>query len=693
MAINQLSPGVNVREIDITNFVPSVGTSGGAFVGQFSWGPVLDYTIISDATRLAKVFGKPTDSNYVDWYSVSNFLAYTNNCNVIRVVHDNAGVSTAFNAVAKALGAGVNSGLTIKNDSSFSSNYGVSSSYLGLNFAAKYPGQIGNSLQVVLADSSSYASLPANLKKLFDGVPGTSEYAEALGGANDEIHVLVIDKGGLFTGVPGSVLEKYSYLSKASDAKGLDGAPIFYGNVINKTSQYVRYLGSDFASSIVTPGRSVASISTTGAAGSGYVGGAEGVGDIVEFSLPTGGGIAARGRISVATGGAVTTVVITEKGTGYDEGQVVVATAIKKHDGTASAGTGAVLTNIVATLDANSSTAWDIPVLDPSNAAPSSYSVMNSLYSVSLEGGRDGDALDSGDLIAGWDMFQNSEEVDVSILFTGHAGGDVAAPVVNKHVISVIAEGRKDCIVFVSPSRTDVVDQSQENASENVIAARNALNTSSSYASMDSGWKLQYDVFNDKYRWLPLNPDVAGLCAATDNNFDAWWSPAGFTRGKIKNTVAIAFNPNKTLRDELYKNNVNPVVSFKGDGVVLYGDKTLQAKTSAFQFINVRRLFLVLEKAIAKAAKYQLFEFNDQFTQAQFRNMVEPYLREVKGRRGLYDFKVVCDASVNTPEVIDNGEFVASIFLKPARSINFVTLNFVAVRNSVSFDEVAGASA
>lgn len=682
MALNQLSPGVNVREIDLTNFIPNVGTSGGAFVGQFMWGPVLDYTIISDSNRLAAVFGKPTDANYVDWYSVSNFLAYTNNCNVIRVTHDVAGVSTAFNAVSKDIGGAANSGVTINNDADFAANYGVSATYAGKNFAAKYPGKIGNSLEVVVVDGASWAALPADLKKLFDAAPGTSNYARTLGGLNDEVHVLVLDKGGLFTGVPGSVLEKYAFLSKASDAKALDGSPMFYGNVLNKNSEYVRYLGSDYASSVVTPGRSVASIAVDAAVnGADYA-----VNDVITFTAPTGGGITATGIVTaVDVNGEITAVSVLEKGTGYDAGQVVVATAIAT-----TAGVGADLTKITATLDANSTVAWDLPVLDTNTGAPSSYAIMNSLFRQAFEGGKDGDALDTGDLQKGWDMFKQSEEVDVSILFVGGAGGDTNLTAVVNYVIGNIAETRKDCIVFFSPKKGDVVDQSQETASENVILTRNAVNYSSSYAAMDSGWKLQYDVYNDKYRWVPLNADIAGLCAATDTNFDPWWSPAGFTRGKIKNTVAIAFNPNKTLRDELYKNNVNPVVSFKGDGVVLYGDKTLQAKASAFQYINVRRLFLVLEKAISKAAQYQLFEFNDQFTRAQFRNMVEPYLREVKGRRGLYDFKVVCDETNNTPEIIDRAEFVASIFLKPARSINFITLNFVAVRTGVEFSEIAG---
>lgn len=691
MALNQLSPGVNVREIDLTNFIPSVATSGGAFVGKFAWGPVLDYTIISDSNRLAAVFGKPTEANYVDWFSVSNFLAYTNNCNVIRVTHDEAGVPTAFNSVSKTV-VGANSGVTINNDAAFSAGYGVSATYTGNNFAARYPGVIGNSLKVIVVDGTTYTTLSAPLKKLFDAAPGTSEYAAALGGANDEVHVLVIDEDGLFTGTPGYVLEKYAFLSKASDAKGLDGSPMFFGNVINKASEYIRYLGSDFTSTILTPGRSVASVAVDPAVnGTGYVAGGVGVGDKVIFTAPTGGGITAIGRVTAVDGGGeITAVTVVEKGTGYDFGQVVVATAIQKFDGTASAGSGADLTKIVATLDANATTAWDVPVLDPSTGSPSSYAVLNLKFEQGFEGGKDGDAVDEGDLQAGWDMFKNSEEVEVSILFVGDAGGETTHTTVVNYVISTIAEGRKDCIVFLSPLKSDVVNQTQELALENILNTRDAITTSSSYAAMDSGWKLQYDKFNDKYRWIPLNADIAGICAALDLAFDPWWSPGGFTRGKIKNAVAIAFNPNKAIRDELYKNNVNPVVSFKGDGVVLYGDKTLQSKASAFQYINVRRLFLTLEKSVSRAAQYQLFEFNDGFTRAQFRNMVEPYLREVKGRRGLIDFNVVCDETNNTPEVIDRAEFVASIFLKPQRSINYITLNFVAVRTGVEFTEVAG---
>jgi phage tail sheath protein FI len=214
--------------------------------------------------------------------------------------------------------------------------------------------------------------------------------------------------------------------------------------------------------------------------------------------------------------------------------------------------------------------------------------------------------------------------------------------------------------------------------------------TSSSYAVMDSGWKYQFDKYNNVYRWVPLNGDIAGLCVRTDFDRDPWYSPAGFNRGQIKNVVKLAWNPNKTQRDELYKKGINPVITFPGEGTVLYGDKTMLARPSAFDRINVRRLFIVLEKAIARAAKYSLFEFNDEFTRAQFVSLVEPYLRDVQGRRGIYAYRVVCDQTNNTPEVIDRNEFVGDIYIKPARSINFIQLNFVAVRTGVAFDEIVG---
>lgn len=685
MSLTQLSPGVNVREIDLTNFIPNVGVSGGAFVGQFSWGPVLDFNTISDSNRLAKVMGKPTDENYVDWYSVSNFLAYTNNCTVVRAVHTTGAVETAFNSAVKTDFSTVSTAApTVYNDAAFQIAI-AGSGLAAFSFVAKYPGRLGNSLKVVVADGATFDSLDVSIKRLFDFAPGTSEYAATLGAKNDEVHVVVIDEQGLFTGLPGTVLEKYAFLSKAKDGKGNDNAPSFYGNVINLKSEYIRYIGSNFAATHLKTGRyGTAAVVDPLVNGTGYV-----VGDVVTFTAPAAGGRTAKGKVATIAAGEIVTVTLTDVGSGYGSAEAVVAAAIS------GVGTGADLTKITLTLSATDSTAWEKTLISTTDGAISNYAPLVQPIVVNFTGGDNGGALDSGDLITGWNMFESSEEIDASIMFLGDAGdrgsnGLTAETVVN-HVITNIAEKRRDCVVFFSPRRNDVVDMTQEMAAEAVIKFRNDLDTNSSYAVMDSGWKLMYDVYADKYRWVPLNPDVAGLCAAVDQSYDSWWSPAGFTRGKIKGAVSLAYNPNKTQRDLLYSNNVNPVVSFKGDGVVLYGDKTLQTKASAFQYINVRRLFLVLEKSISRAAKYQLFEFNDQFTRAQFRNMVEPYLREVQGRRGVYDFKVVCDETNNTPEIIDRAEFVASIFIKPARSINYITLNFVAVRTGVQFDEVVGA--
>jgi phage tail sheath protein FI len=256
------------------------------------------------------------------------------------------------------------------------------------------------------------------------------------------------------------------------------------------------------------------------------------------------------------------------------------------------------------------------------------------------------------------------------------------------YIIDNICETRRDCIALLSPDKSTVINNSGAEALT-VKAWRGAVH-SSSYAVLDSGYKYQYDKYNDLYRWVPLNGDIAGLCVRTDSTNDAWWSPAGFNRGQIKNLVKLAWNPRKSERDVLFSNGINPVVTFPGQGTVLYGDKTLQAKPSAFDHINVRRLFIVLEKAISTAAKYQLFDFNDAFTRAQFRNLVTPYLRTIKGRRGITDFYVVCDDTNNTPAIVDSNQFVGDIYIKPSRSINFIQLNFIAVPTGVQFSEVVG---
>ena len=306
-----------------------------------------------------------------------------------------------------------------------------------------------------------------------------------------------------------------------------------------------------------------------------------------------------------------------------------------------------------------------------------------------LTGGTDDYAATVGELGAAFDLFDDAETVDINLLIGGAipAGTD---GVTHATKLIDIAEKRKDIVAFISPRRADVVNVADSNtATSNVIAFFDQL-ASSSYAVFDSGYKFQFDKFNDVFRFVPLNGDIAGLCANTDNVADPFFSPGGFNRGQIRGAVKLAFNPNQTQRDDLYQARVNPVVTFPGQGTILFGDKTALSRPSAFDRINVRRLFILLEKAIATAAKFQLFEFNDEFTRAQFRNLVEPFLRDIQGRRGITDFSVVADGTNNTGEVIDRNEFVADIFIKPARSINFIQLNFVAVRTGVAFSEIGG---
>ena len=564
----QLSPGVNVSEIDLTTIVPAVGTTEGAFAGSFIWGPMDAVVTISNEVELVNTFGKPDANTFRSFFTASNFLSYARNLKVVRA---------ASNTVAKNAVANGSSGLLIKNRDSYETEYmnlSAANSY-GM-FAARYPGRLGNSLKVSMwASANSVAYDTWTYKNEFNSVPGTSTYAENVNGANDEMHIIVFDSGGSFTGVSNTVLEKFSYVSKAYDATNDDGSSNYYVNVINERSRYIYILNH------------------------------------------------------------------------------------------------ALNANGIA-----NNTNWGYV------ASNTTFSQGLTEYNNTLRAGADGLPTDA-DLIIAYDKFKNPEEVDISLIVTGDANNTVA-----EYIVDNIAGARKDCVAFVSPLYADCVNNVGSEA-DDLITYRNLFN-SSSYAVMDNNWKLQFDKYNNVYRWVPLNGDIAGLCVRTDFERDPWYSPAGFNRGQIKNVVKLAWNADKTDRDELYKNGINPVVTFPGEGVVLYGDKTMLAKPSAFDRINVRRLFIVLEKAIARAAKYSLFEFNDEFTRAQFVALVEPFLRDVQGRRGIFDFRVVCDTTNNTPEVIDRNEFIGDIYIKPARSINFIQLNFVAVRTGVAFEEVVG---
>jgi phage tail sheath protein FI len=423
-------------------------------------------------------------------------------------------------------------------------------------------------------------------------------------------------------------------------------------------------------------------------------------------------GTGATASITVNGSGAVIAVTPTAAGTGYTAAPVVHVTGPGSGATiTAVLGTGGTATEVVSYTIVAAGTgystisgkviSWASPELEiapvsgsfvatdsvtgvSSSAAGTVSVVAGGALTIPLSGGVDGNAaILDGDIINGYTYFQSAEDIDITLLLAADNDSTVTTFLIND-----IAESRLDCVTFMSPPLETVLNNAGNEATD-IIAYANTL-PDSSYAFMDSGWKYQYDQYNDIYRWVPLNGDIAGLCARTDKTNAPWWSPAGYNRGNIQNVVRLAWNPRQAYRDLLYQSSVNPVITSPGLGTVLFGDKTFLAKPSAFDRINVRRLFITLEKAIATAAKFTLFEFNDQFTQASFVSMVEPYLRQVEGQRGIYDFRVVCDSTNNTPTVIDANQFVGDIYIKPARSINFIQLNFVAVRTGVDFSEVVG---
>lgn len=649
-SFTQGSPSVDFREIDLTILPGTVGVSGGAFAGNFAWGAVEEITTVSSPLELEQTFGKPDDSNFVDWFSAFNFLSYTNDLKIVRAVDEDA-----INATDTG------TGVLIKNAQHFEI---VRTAPTAVKFAAKYPGSLGNSIAVYVADSATFDTW--EYADLFESAPGTSSWAASLGASNDELHVVVVDAHGRFTGVVGSVLETYSFLSKATDSKDENNAPNFYANVINRASRYVWALSLPTGADLLN-GSALEDVTVTD-------GGQDYTSATVTFSAPPSGGIQATGTANIS-GGVVTSITITNPGAGY----LTAPTVTISGDGTGATAT--------ATIGAEGAE-WGTPAVV--NGVGQTFKSLAASIGGALSGGLDSTAIAADDLIRAYTLFENQEEVDVSLIFMGHAGGETEHTAVVQYAIDNLGESRRDCIVFFSPLLSDVLNKTQSQAVTDVIATRNAIARSSSYAVMDCGWKLQYDIFNDVYRWVPLNADIAGLCALVDETNDPWVSPGGYTRGRLRNVVSLAFNPNKTSRDALYKAGVNLVVTFNTDGTLLYSDKTLLGKNSAFAQIGTRRLFVMLEKSISQAAKQYLFETNNEFTRNSFINMVTPYLEQVRGRGGIEDFRVVCDETNNPPQVVMNKQFVGSIFIKPVYSIQWVQLNFVAVRQDVAFDEIIG---
>jgi phage tail sheath protein FI len=579
----------------------------------------------------------------------------------------------------------VTRGLKIKNISSYLDTYNNSSAANG-SWAAKFAGSKGNGLRVVMLDSGSWTNADTAIKNLFTGAPATSAFATANGIANDEVHIVVFDNAkGQFSGVAGSVLEKYSFVSKLVDARRTDGSNNYYKSVINSQSKVIWWLDHEDALSEI----GATTIASGGSVNFANQQGADAI-TITATSDSWAGLVAFKAFYDNATD--KTTRKIKISNAGANNGVYTVANITVAMTGqTINSFTITVAQSLVNATAVTTATIENVETLSWGISADTSdISVNNIMTSMTvtsdytLSGGVDDFGSTDADIQNGYVKFTNADEYDISLIPLGNV-----SPVTANFIVNAVAETRKDCVVFMSPNDNGApILSTGSTATDAMIEYRNATNISSSYAVIDSGYKYQYDRYNDTYRWVPLNGDVAGLCARTDYTADAWYSPGGFNRGQIKNVVKLAFNPGQADRDVLYSAGVNPIVSFPGQGVVLYGDKTMLSRPSAFDRINVRRLFIVLEKAIAVAAKYQLFEFNDGFTRAQFKNLVEPFLRDVQGRRGVTDFRVKCDESNNTGEVIDRNEFVADIFIKPNRSINFITLNFVAARSSVSFEEI-----
>ena len=570
------SPAIVVKEIDLTGVVPNVQSTTGAIVGNYRWGPVREATLVSSETTLAATFATPSATTAVDFLSAAYFLRYSNSLYVVREA-----TAAAYNANASGLGT-----VTVRNKSHFDTLDGTfgtdSGDTASGSWIARYPGSLGNSLKVALcpvgSDSGGTYFSQWTYATQFDAAPGTSDYVSARSGSNDEVHVVVIDEDGLFSGTPGTVLERYAFVSLASDAKTNDGSSNYVKDVINNGSQYV-YLA--------TFEGTLANLTNAGTAASGTTYSASATADI----------------------------------------------------------------------------------------------------SSSLTAGADSGTLTTAEFITGFALVNDVDTVTVDFLIAPGMAAQAAQTTVVNNLVTIAQQTRKDCVVVASPDRAAVVGNATPVTSS--ITTTDTF-TRSSYLVVSNNYLKVYDKYNDQYINIADASSVAGLMAASDLNAAPWFSPAGQRRGALLGITALSYSATKSERDTLYKAGVNPVANIPGQGVLLFGDKTFLARPSAFDRINVRRLFLVVERAIALAARNVMFEFNDEFTRAEFVNIVEPFLREIQGRRGITDFRVVCDESNNTAAVVDRNEFIANIFIKPARSINYVTLNFVAVRTGVEFDEVVG---
>jgi hypothetical protein len=665
----RVSPGVSIKEVDLTTIVPAVATTPGGFAGYFHWGPVDEIVTVTQETELANIFGKPQNDNYVDFFTPANFLSYGNNCQVVRVVGSAA--KNSHVTASGTTGTGIAT-LLITNETNFGASAGLTGSTPAASgavlFASKYPGVLGNSLKVVITSGTGTtggtlavaASLGATAIRITKPAGKTGSFS-----VGDEI-TFFDGTSVTVSGVQGRTPSSGDIFGVSGSATGITltlSAMLTKDQALGMTfthkSVYAKYVGSN---SYTTP----------------FAADAGGSGDQINVLVFD--------RDGTWTGTANT---LLEKFEGLSR-----ATNARKFDGSSNY-YRTVINDQSAYIwalqqDVQANTAFLATKTDWTKiggALALETFVADDVTVLGLTGAASAVPNDSERWSGGWSKFADADAVDVSLLPTGNA-----TAVLESLIVQNVCEKRLDCMAFVSPAQTDVENKLPYEALNSLKTFRDStFNINSSYAVIDSGWKYQLDTYNNIVRLVPLNGDIAGLVARTEFTDEAWFSPAGFNRGQIKNVVKLAYNPSSEAhRNELYTRQVNPVVSFPGEGVILFGDKTSQTRPSAFDRINVRRLFIVLEKAIATASKFFLFEQNDAFTRAQFKNLVVPFLKTVQQRRGITDFKVVCDETNNTGEVIDRNEFVADIFVKPTRSINFIQLNFIATKTGVNFSEVGG---
>jgi len=655
-----VSPSVIVREVDASQTVPGVATPPGAIAGIFKWGPTNDPILITSENQLVDRFGKPTDDNYETFFTASDYLAYSNALYVVRA-DDGSETASSSDIILYPEGA------VDASNNSIAGDIDVANSTFGA-FDAKYPGALGNSIEVSYSVANTFSKTISAVGDISDNAISNTAITQTFEFNSNTVTYELANTATLPVLTPGDVLVVgnssvgYQELIVTGSAREEITETTGSGNTaVTTTIGYEQTINFKNRYSLAEEELNNISITKKWQHSSTF-GKAPDAGSVHVTVIDKDGGIT----------GAPNTVLEVFENLSLTEGAVTAQ------------GAANYLPTVIEKSSSWVTVANTAPISTLSGLSSESASAVNAYER--LAGGSDASTETSatlGSLAFAYDTLKNTNEIDISFVLQGK--GDNAGTRAN-YIVSNIADYRKDCVAFLSPSKEAVVDELKTNSKmENAITYRNKIQ-SSSYWFMDSGYKYRYDKFNDVYRWTPLNGDMAGLASRVD----PWESPAGYRKGIIKNIVKLAFNPNKAQRDQLYSSDVNPVMAQAGRGIVLFGDKTGLGYNSAFDRINVRRLFIAIEKAIATASESFLFEFNDDFTQTQFKNIVDPFLRDIQGRRGIIDFRVVSDSTVNTPEIIDQNKFRASIFVKPARSINVIELTFVATRTGVEFDEIVG---